>query len=317
MQDVRRMPECDRARGVVCALATWFALSGAPAAAQDPADVAQADSLFKSVFVIDQSDPEARVPNDEERNRAPVAFGNYLMNLTEAAQHASEAGDHAKALKFYRALAKAVPDRAVGFSKLCAEYLGIGDRAQAEQACATALTLPGVTVEDHVLYVHAVLRQPEQLTSKQTADLDAVVAHLKQSDAGEVADELSCLIGLKMQSVTRLGQCVSSLRTRDPNSALAIRYEWRLAIAKLDRSAARRAVARAKQYQLPALEIQRMELATNNLMYSWERSVRRFLPALLPTAIALLAIVVWFAMRRRSALLTATVRVRDSNTTLR
>jgi hypothetical protein len=149
------------------------------------------------------------------------------------------------------------------------------------------------------------MRQPGTLAPHQRENLEALFAHLrKQPDNVMAALELECLFALREQSVPRLKACASELQARAPDSALSIGYAWRLAIAQLDRDAARRAVDSAKQHQLPAAEVERMQEATSHLMRPWEKMLKRYTHSLLWGA-AMSTVIVgglyWLLRRRKSS----------------
>jgi tetratricopeptide (TPR) repeat protein len=271
---------------------------------QEPALTPQqeADLLFESSFVIDDEKPEAKVPSAKQRNAKPLEFAGWLLTVTERAERAAETGDHATAVKYYRAIALAVPDAATAFRKLCDSYELLGQLAEAERYCGAALTREGTKVSDYAHHANLIMRHPGALKPQELENLEALFAHLrKQPENAMAALELECLLGLREQSVPRLQACVTELNTRAPDSALSVAYEWRLAVAQLDRGAATRAVERAKQHNMPAAEVQRMEAATSHLMRPWEKMLKRYTHSLLWGAAVSTVIVtcVYWMFRRR------------------
>jgi hypothetical protein len=149
------------------------------------------------------------------------------------------------------------------------------------------------------------MRHPGALKPQELENLEALFGHLrKQPENAMAALELECLLGLREQSVPRLQACVTELQTRAPDSALSVAYEWRLAVAQLDRGAATRAVERAKQHNVPAAEVQRMEAATSHLMRPWEKMLKRSTYSLLwgaAVSTVIVACVYWLFRRRKSS----------------
>ena len=70
------------------------------------------------------------------------------MDLSDRAEEAEKNQDWAKAVRYYEAIAKAVPDRAVAFSRQCRAYAEMKETSRAIDACRKATTLPGVKLED-------------------------------------------------------------------------------------------------------------------------------------------------------------------------
>jgi hypothetical protein len=221
------------------------------------------DSLFESRFTIDDQDPERLIPSVAERNEAPLDFGYFLMNLSERADEASKRGDHEKAARYYRAVAKAVPENSVGFSKACAEYEAAGLIAEGVSSCAEALTRQGVKLTDYQRYVRLVLAKPGTLAANAVSDLDAVVEHLEASPETRLAGATAaCAVALRLDDAARLARCASILRQGAPDDAQTIAYEWALAVKQDDQSAMERLVERARHSNMSKAAVKRLEDAT-------------------------------------------------------
>jgi hypothetical protein len=72
----------------------------------------------EAVFPIDDANPEAGVPTQVQANERPLDFGYYLQDLNERAERAVKRGDTDAAVRYYRAMAKAVPDSKIPVEKL-------------------------------------------------------------------------------------------------------------------------------------------------------------------------------------------------------
>jgi hypothetical protein len=255
-----------------------------------------------SQWAVDDADPEKSVPTPEQRDRDPLQFGYYLMDLTEKAGAAAKQGDHRAAAKYYAALAKAVPDRSIAFSKLCSSYEALGQWEQAVDACRAALGRPGVTVGDSIHFVHLVLDKRAALDTVEVDDLSAVVENLKREEKTKtVAAELQCDIGLRLEDVSRLEECTTALAETAPQSAKTISYQWALSVKRRDFGQARQLIERAKAAGMPPEGIARMDEATMAAEPWWQRKVRdrRFWMGMSAFAIAaIVAVLLW----RRSTL---------------
>lgn len=285
----------------------------------EPTPQEQADALFESNFEINHEKPESKIPTEEQRNAAPAEFGNWLMAMTELAERASQEGDHNESIKYFRALALAVPDSPAAFRRLCDAHDALNQRERAEQYCGAALNREGVRVSDYVHYVNLVLKQPGPLSAAKTENLNDTLSHLRGQRADpKIVTELECLYALKLQDEARLQACTQTLRQQQPNGHMTIAYEWRLAVLRLDRTAAEAAVVRAKQHGVPAATVKTMEEANRHLMHPVEKLLRRHGRSLIFAAIALLAAVGGglYMWRRRASRATA-IRLQDSNATIR
>ena len=78
-----------------------------------------------------------------------MEYGYFVQDLLEGAELARKNGDYYLVVAYYRALVKAVPERAKSWSKLCEAYAIVNDHERAAKMCGTALSLPGVELQDY------------------------------------------------------------------------------------------------------------------------------------------------------------------------
>jgi tetratricopeptide (TPR) repeat protein len=244
---------------------------------------------------INDSDPESSVPTPQKRDSDPMAFGTFLMDLSFKAEKAQKRGDHATALKYYRALAKAVPDRSVAFARTCDEYEALGDWAKAVQFCRAAVALEGATLADSQHYVRLVLGKTMALSASEVEDVTEIVKQLGSDGSTRVAAaEMECELGVRTSSTEHLQSCTSVLKRARPNDTKTIAYEWALAIQQKDFAKARDLIDHAKQTSMRPEAIQDMESATKKAQSFWTRVPRRWLfgasGVILAAAIAVLLV---------------------------
>jgi tetratricopeptide (TPR) repeat protein len=228
-----------------------------PARAELPPAPPQA---LLSEWAVDDKDPEAHVPPPEQFNRDPLQGGYWLQDILLKADLASKHGDHEAAIKYYRALFKAVPTKATSLSRLCTEYELVGDLASATAACAQALTLDGLTVNDYVHYVHLMLRKPGPLSPTETLAVSNVIQHMRENDVGaEAADTLDCELAVRVSDTPRLKTCTAALVAKDPSNPKTIAFAWALAMQQSDYRQARRLLDQAKAAGMGDDRIKAME----------------------------------------------------------
>jgi tetratricopeptide (TPR) repeat protein len=221
---------------IVLALASAFAapkLAWAEDAGPGEYDPQTAHPGLLSDWAVDDQNPEKSIPSDQKKERNPLQFGYWLMDLTWKASHATAKGDHQAAIKFYRALATAVPDRSVSFVRLCESYEAAGEWKNAVDSCALALTRPGVTANDYTHFFTLTLAKRGELAKEEVDALSNVVEHLREDPVGrDLADDLSCQLGVRLEDVLRLDQCTTALIAKAPNDPKTILYRWALAVAR-------------------------------------------------------------------------------------
>ncbi len=222
-----------RSRGLATIAAVGIVLL-APSVARAAAPPGEAPSSgWLSQWPIDDDHPEDGIPNDAARNGNPLEFGYWLQDVTLKAERADKRGDHAAAARFYATLAKAVPDRAIAFSKMCEEYQALGDREKAINACGDALLRAGARVGDYESFVHLVVSKPGKLSDKEVAALGNVLQHMKEDPQGKsAADRIECEIGVRTSNVAQLRECTQALVATAPNDPKTVTYQWALAVAE-------------------------------------------------------------------------------------
>jgi tetratricopeptide (TPR) repeat protein len=249
---------------------------------------------------IDDEFPDKNIPGEGARNRDPLQFGYWLQDMTARALEASKRGEHRSAIKYLTALVRAVPDRAIGYSKLCAEYDAIGERDRAIIACSAALINQGTSLADYALYLRVMLNKPERLNDKELKALGLVIDHVRQDSGGgpTVAAEMDCNVGVKMKDADRLRQCTSVLALNEPDSPKTLAYQWSLAMVEGRYDEAKATIQRAREAEMQPEGLAKMERETI------EEQSRHRMTLWLGGASALLVLAAgalgFFAWRRRS-----------------
>lgn len=293
--------------GLVALVWAAFAPAVCPAASAEAARIIAASTppppaAAASGFQVDDHDPVASVPSDAQANQNPMAMGYFLDDLIGRAQAASKRGDHAAAARYYQALAKAVPERATPFVKLCLELESAGDRLGAIAACRTALGRQGATVDDHARYLRLLMGQPGALDPQQVADADASVEQLRKHDAFLLASQLECELATRIDDLARLQSCTRDLYVRDPNGAITVSFQWALALKQGDRPEALRLVERAKVVGVKPPGVAHMERATAVWSPSGRTSSTSWMATAGAIALALAGLLVVLRGRRRTRL---------------
>jgi len=220
----------------------------------------EVEARHLSKFMVDEKDPEAHVPNEEDRNRDPIEFGYWLQDAVAKGKLASRRGDHVAATRYFAALTRAVPDRATAFGLLCSEYDTMGETDKAIRACGEAIMRDGSVVNDYVHFVHLVIGKPGDLSTKEVLALDNVLTHMKGDPAAhDVVDSLECEVGVRTSNVAKLRECTTALARRSPEGADTISYEWALALATGSYGEATSILGRAKAAGISEDSIDRMQ----------------------------------------------------------
>jgi hypothetical protein len=236
---------CAALRALVCGAALGAsALASEPAAAAPPS-----------------------LPSREELNRDPAATGLLLFDLLEEAAAAEKSGDARGALRAYEAIARAVPERATAFSKLCELYRALGERGAALAACRRATGLPGSKRADHLRYVELLLGKPagEPFDPGELDELRASFAHLrKEGVTGTELEVLECQFAVVLEELEPLQRCVDRLGATLPReSPFRLTYEMSLALFQDDLEHARAILREARQaaMSVESLELMEAEIA--------------------------------------------------------
>jgi tetratricopeptide (TPR) repeat protein len=258
-----------------------------------PSDVVKVKvetGLEAEAFPIDEKDPESSVPGMEQAMKHPLQMGYHVMLLIERGQAAMEREDYKAAIKFYRAMVKAIPERATPHGLLCKAYEAAGDDASALDACRQALARPSVTVDDNLRFIALMLRKPGKLEKKEVEDVDAVIAHLEKElsappvEQGEAAQSpvelpagakplatpsevllavtmLKCDLATRLEETPRLEQCSARLEQLAPRDARTLGYSWALQLNKGDYDAAEGVIQRAERLGVPEAAVVKMQTA--------------------------------------------------------
>ncbi len=222
-----------------------------------------------SKWPVDRRDPDGSIPTPQQRDANPLEYGYFLMDVSDLAEGALKRGNHLEAIKYYKTLTKAVPERAVSYRKVCISYQALGDWQSALTYCAVALTRAGTLVEDFERYARITLDMKPTFTAQDGEQLDAVASHLRsQFPKATLADEIVCETGLKLQDNKRMKQCTDSLAASAPKSARTLTYQWAFALQRGDTRAAHQIIDSARQLGVPTAAVQNMVDGTDKYLSS-------------------------------------------------
>lgn len=268
-------------------------------------ELPQADHL-SSKFSVSDRDPEGSVPGARERDANPLEFGYFLQDLLEKAERARKDNDMPAVIRFYRAVAKAVPDNARGWSKLCEAYELVKDRDRAIKACRYALDRPAVELQDHVRYVNLILdkasAEGRPLAAAELTELNTVLAHLeKQEPKGSLdftVNQLRCQVGVKMKDITTLEACTKALSRLAPDDPRTVVFSWTLALEKGQQREAEQLIDHAVKAGVVLENVERMRKVTAGFGNPNTKILRVAIPTIIA---ALIAALVVLAIKRRAA----------------
>lgn len=294
------------------ALCISRAAAQAPSGAAGGAQAKEGPEAIPTDFDINDEDPESSVPAAQEAMKNPLHMGYLMMAFTERAEAALKAKNPAKAAKYYQAMIKAVPDRAVSYRKACEAYVAAGDMRKAVENCRAALGKGGVTGADHLAYVRVMLKRPGSFSVAEINDVDAVTDRLA-SELGVGADpkgqralaELKCQFAVRLAQADRLAACTAELERLKADKAAILPYAWALAIAQDNVNEAESVIQEAKRAGLPAASITFMEKGVERAKDAHTaklgEQVKRWWPGAVAVALALAALAA-VRLRRRSRL---------------
>jgi hypothetical protein len=212
-----------------------------------------------SDFQINDADPEASIPDRREFRKDPVQFGYLIMDLADRADFAIKRKDYAAAVNYYKALVKTVPDRAVGYGKVCEVYEMIGDRANALPYCRRAMVSEGVRSEDYERFVRLLLAGAGPVADTDKKELEGVIQYLRRSkDNASIAADLECRLAVRVRDVARLERCTKELSSLVPEDNNNIAYQWSLALIKRDGAGAQRLLTKARNAGLDVTGLEQM-----------------------------------------------------------
>jgi len=299
---------------LVPAATAWSA--GARAAEQSPppapaaAPQAAAGKLklvpeqLSTLFKIDDDNPEAHVPSVKDRSSNPLEFGYYLQDLLTRAEVAEKQHNQLAIIKYYRAVAMAIPEEAQGWGRLCEAYQNAGDRDRAVRACKYAIDRKGAQAKDYRRYVELITAKPGDLLPEDRDELKAVFAHLDgQADMAVLTAHLRCEAGVKMKDQAALEACTAVLAKTAPDDPKTIVFQWSLAVMRGDRDQAVVLLERAQKAGVAQANIDRMSQVS---MVGHGLSARGIGVVLVGAATLMLALALLGVYRRR---LTATRRL--------
>lgn len=219
-------------------------------------------SPLSKTFTIDPNDPESSIPPPEELKKHPLDYGYLLMDFDERAALAIKRGDVQKALKYHRAAAKLVPERAVSFRLICQDYEKLGSIKEAYAACGAAVRLEGATVDDFVRYVHLARTHYAALDADQREDARNAIAHLKETPETRLAGyELECELSVVAKDTAALERCSGELTQHAPKAPRSLTYAWALAMQKNQRERATALLAEARAAGVSEAALANMERA--------------------------------------------------------
>lgn len=245
----------------------------APASEDPPTDIT-------TKFTINDDDPESSVPTPQQALRAPLEMGYQLMLLSERADAATKRGAHEAAAKYWKAIAKAVPERSLGFSRACQSYEAAGKSDLALEQCRSALGRSGATLEDNLRFVRLSLERPA-ISPNDVEDIAAIAAHLKQQLGGDKgaqkAAEITCQLGARISDLARLQSCTRELQKLAPQDPQTAIFAWTLAMKQGDLAQADSLVRQAQAAKLPDSALDRMRGALDqerDRRLPWWRKLR-------------------------------------------
>jgi predicted Zn-dependent protease len=235
----------------------------APAVPADPEGAPPLSGQLSTKFKIDPANPEASIPSPRDRDRSPLEFGYLLQDLLQRAEEARKAKDWSAVIRYYRAVSKAVPENAKGWSKLCEAYEMANDRERAIVACRYAIDRPAAELQDYARYVHMILLRPDPLSPEARQELAKVLGHLDtQPEVKVAASHLRCEVAVRLADAAQLQTCTQSLATLAPDDPKTVVFQWTLATMKGEKQRAEDLVVRARAVGVAQEGVARMEAVT-------------------------------------------------------
>jgi hypothetical protein len=251
---------------------------------------------FSTLFKINDDDPESNVPTVQDRSRNPLEFGYYLQDLLTRAEVETKRKDQARVIKYYRALAAALPEEAGGWGLLCEAYQNAGDPERALRACKYAVDRKGVQLKDYRRYVDLMTTKPGDLSPADRGELNAVLEHLdKQPDLAVPTAHMRCETAVKTKDAAALKACTAVLAKAAPDDPKTIVFQWSLAVMQGDRSQAALLLGKAEKVGVNPESIDRMSKVS--IAGHWWSSSRG--AALVGAVAVLLALLLLLGYRRR------------------
>lgn len=266
-----------RAVSVAAAAVVLVCVSGSSVRAQQGQPI---DIDLPNRFPIDDANPRASVPSPEQREQHPLDFGYFLQEALDRAERAKSEGRHADAAKYYYAVAAAVPDVAIGFTKLCESLEKAGQIKEAIAACQGAVLREGAKVADHVNLARLIFTQPDPIEKSQLDLVASSVAHLKDEalkknlpDTHVIAYDLECDLANRTRNHVLLAQCSEALAKLSPGTARTLSLQWAVAMHNNDKAKAQMLAARAAEMQLSPEVVAKMKEGAQALKPEWRRVI--------------------------------------------
>jgi hypothetical protein len=264
----------------------------------------------ESKFPLDDADPESSIPSPEEAARDPLQMGYLMVDITRRAEEALKQGQPARAARYFRAVAKAAPDRALPLRKACAAHQTAGEIAKAFEMCRATLRQADASADDRFNFLDVALKKPGTLTPAELGDIDRTVARLGREFGKVRADktrsglaEVKCQVAARVGDTARLSACTEELRSLNSDRARLLPYAWALAMSRGDLSKAESLKDEAIR---TGVSERAVEVMLRDLAKAHEKrdgplltAAKRWWPAALAVVLALGAIVV--LQRRRQA----------------
>ncbi len=221
---------------------------------------------------VNEQDPERSVPTPQQRDADPVSYAYLVVAISDRAERAFKHEDYKAAVRFYKALVKAVPNRSVSYAKLCRAYEALEDWKSALENCGLALGFDGVTGQDYDEYARLTLEHKPKLQLADIQNLDAVIQHLRSAlPESALADIVDCEVGARIHDQQRLLRCTTKLTAIAPSDPKTLTFQWAYAVDRGDYYGAKALLARLKQTPLGPSTIERMEQTTLSARPLWRR----------------------------------------------
>lgn len=217
-------------------------------------------------FPVNDDRPADSVPDTAAQLAHPMAFATFLQELIAKAEVATAQTDHASAVRYYLALAKATPTRATAFSRLCESLEAAGRPEDAAKACRAATGLEGSVAADYLRLGRILLAGQDPLPAERVSELEGLITHLRgQSGVSVFGEHLACELATRQRDLAGLERCVGALEARAPGDPKTVTFSFALAIERRDRRAADEALARAEKAGVAADGLARMKAVTAEL----------------------------------------------------
>jgi hypothetical protein len=228
-----------------------------------------------------------------------------VMELAHQAELSESRSEFERAARYYRALIKAVPDRATSYGRACLAYERAGMATEALDMCRVAVGMPGATVADVEGFVRLTLASGA-LDAQERDDVEAMITHLEEQAGSDTAIKLSvadlrCQLAAKVEDAALLATCSRALSTLAPDDPRAFLYGAMLALHEEDWDGIERRIAEAESRGIPSAAVELLRERANerhaeaSLLPPWARGP--WLPAGLGLA-AVIALAAGMARRR-------------------